>query len=511
MGDVFVVEEYHQSVIDSALFIKSQTGVEISATFNNIYVRSDQKNLDTFIKNFKPLYHAGVRSATIPHTQWLLTGKIQSEFPELLIKNTILRDTYKANQVYSEAKAGFHYINLDRDLMRDRDELEKIIRVKKLFPDLKISLLANEGCAGNCPIMTEHYQYNCTRTMHDPQYFNSSIARISCQKWDVDDSAIMLKTANLPPWRSDWVELLELGIDTFKLHGRESINRLFESMSIIEKFVKGHEILFPNFNEYISDNNLEERPINAWRSIIKNCKFDCWDCNFCDKVYASKGGTTSDPLVNAVSDAIAYHDNQEYTPVMIPGLTSTRVQSLLTSLANLSTRYLEIGSFLGATATAVLRSNSIKSAYFVDQWIENIQPADHKILLPKNSKDSFIENIRAVKNGRELSVFDSDLFNVDVTEIRNIDLFFYDGPHEQQTTESAILYYKECISDTAILVFDDANWQGVVDGARSGIIKSNFDILYEKILLNEQEDPNQWWNGVYIVVVKRHKYNVHDT
>jgi ADP-heptose:LPS heptosyltransferase len=37
--------------------------------------------------------------------------------------------------------------------MRDRDELIKIQKIKQHYPNLKISLLANEGCVGNCAIM----------------------------------------------------------------------------------------------------------------------------------------------------------------------------------------------------------------------------------------------------------------------------------------------------------------------------------------------------------------------
>lgn len=501
MGDVFILhEESSLSCIDAALHIQNVLGIKVSATFNNIHVTSNQKNLDLFIKNFKPLYDLGIRSATIPHTQWILTKQIQTAFPDLFIKNTILNNVNKANQVYELAKAGFNYVNLDRDLMRDRDELIKINRIKDQFPDLKISLLVNEGCVGNCPIMSEHYQYNCSRTNAEPQYFNSSIARISCQKWDVEDPSIMLKTANLPPWREDWLELLELGIDTFKLHGRESIDRLSESIRIIIRFAKGDDILSDNFEEYLEDTKLENSPINSWRKIIKNCKFDCWDCGFCDKIYNKKSGETKEDKVLQVVDAIAFHDNIELKSTDIPGLTSERVRKLLYSFGGFSTNYLEVGCYLGTTATAVLDSN-VKNAYFVDQWKQNIQPAVGE-LLPDNDKKTFIDNIKKHKQNTSINLFDCDLFDVDISNIKDIDMFFYDGPHDHKTTAKAVKYYKPCLSKISVLIFDDANWDGVVDGAKQGILESNLSILYEKVLLNDQEDPSQWWNGLYIVVIK---------
>jgi hypothetical protein len=502
MGDVFIIhEETSIDCINAALHIQNTLGIPVSATFNNIHVTPDQKNLDLFIKNFRPLYDAGIRNVTLPHTQWMLTGKIQAEFPELFIKNTILREVNRANQVYELAKAGFDYVNLDRDLMRDRDELVKIQRVKKQYPDLKISLLANEGCVGNCAIMPEHYQYNCTRTAADPQYFTSSIARISCQKWDVEDPAIMLKTANLPPWRSDWIELLDLGIDTFKMHGRESIDRLSESIRIIIRFAAGEEILFDNFSEYLEDTNLVDKPIDAWRKIIKNCKFDCWDCGYCDKIYSKKSELAQDPKVLEVVDIIAYHDNLTLPKTDIEGLTSERVRKLLYELAGISHTYLEIGCFHGATGTAVLDAN-ISQAYFVDHWQENIQPANGTVL-PANDKQTFIANVRAHKKSTDIKLFDCDLFSVDTAEIKDVDFFFYDGPHDAETTARAVTYYAKCLSNKAVIVFDDANWEGVVDGAQIGLRQAGLSVKYEKIILNDQENSEQWWNGLYIVVVEK--------
>ena len=57
--------------------------------------------------------------------------------------------------------------------------------------------------------------------------------------------------------------------------------------------------------------------------------------------------------------------------------------------------------------------------------------------------------------------------------------------------------------DNAILVFDDANFEGVVAGAKEGIDRAGFDIIYEKLILNDIESPEEWWNGIYITVVNR--------
>ena len=285
MGVVF---DFNPSdLINNALVLQQETGIKVSATFNNIQVRPDQSNLDLFIKNFKPLYDAGIHSATIPHTSWILTGQIQKAFPLLEIKNTILRNVNTAADVAKQAEAGFHYINIDRDLMRNKDELEKIKRVKEKY-NIKIALLANESCLGSCPIMDEHYHFNNTRST-GPAYFTDSISRVSCSSWDITDPSSSLKAANIPPWKEDWDDLLEY-VDVFKMHGRESFEQFFNTLDIIYNYALGKEILYNDFDQYIKDTKLEGKAIDAWRKFIRNCKFDCWECNKCDKLYEAKNG-----------------------------------------------------------------------------------------------------------------------------------------------------------------------------------------------------------------------------
>jgi predicted O-methyltransferase YrrM len=490
MGDVFISDV--EAPIETALNIQNTLGIRVSATFNNTLVRPSQENLDLFIHNFKQLYDYGLRSATIPHSHWLATEQIQKAFPELEIKNTILRNVTRANEIAKLAEIGYHYINLDRDLMRDRDALIECRRAAKKY-GVKLSLLANEGCVGNCVMMDEHFQFNNTRVAKSPQYFNDSISRVSCPKWDVEDPSVPLKTADFPPWREDWVELMQY-VDVVTMHGRESYRRLYDTMDIVKRFAAGEEILFDKFNEYLEETNLVDKPINAWRKIIKNCKFNCWDCNFCDKVYEAKSAEKSHPLILAVAKEIVDSVNYD-VEYNIPGLTSPRVQKLLYGLSKHCKKYLEIGSALGSTAAPIDDNCEL---YCVDNWSQNIQPASGEFELPNNTKEIFLKNIK-----RNVNLFDSDMLKVDVSSIKDIDLFFYDGPHYETETKEAVVHYSKTFAEYAILVFDDANWDPVVLGADAGIAAAGLTPIYSKKILNNLEDKSMWWNGVYILVVKR--------
>lgn len=507
MGDVIIFNQDKVNLIETALNIQKYLGIKASATFNNIQVPPTQTNLDTFIFNFKPLYDAGIKVATIPHTHWMATGQIKAAFPDLFVKNTILRNVRRPVEVVALAQAGFDYINLDRDLMRDRDALLRLKEAKEwikinLGKDIQYSLLANEGCLGECPMMDEHFEYNNTRSDKDPSYFNSSISRVSCPKWDVEDPAVYLKTANFSPWKKDWDEYLHLGIDVFKMHGRESINRLGETMRKVERYVAGEEILDDNFDDFINKAQLSGKPINIWRDKIKNCKFDCWECQYCDKIEEKKDVYDYTDITKHVVDCIAKSGIPRVN-INISGLTSSRVQTLLNSLASKCGSYLEVGTYLGATAAAVLYNNPIK-AYLIDKWEEQIQPARDDFQTEANSYDTFINNISPYVKTSDVKVFKEDMLNVNLNEIDSkIDMFMYDGPHDAKSTADAIKYYWPILADEAILVFDDANWETVAQGVKEGLDEVEARVVYEKLILNSEENPREWWNGLYILVIKK--------
>jgi hypothetical protein len=430
----------------------------------------------------------------------MATGQVKAEFPDLFVKNTILRKVTQPREVVALAEAGFDYINIDRNLMRDKDTLLAIKKAKE-STGVKIALLTNEGCLGGCPMMEEHYEFNNTRTT-GAQYFTDPISRVGCPKWDNKDPSVPLKSANLPPWREDWEDFRNsLGIDVFKMHGREASSRLWETVDIIKRYADEQEILFETFDEFIKETNLLEKPINVWREKIRTCKFECWDCKYCDKIWAAKKNPEIDSKVQLIVDGLIDSVNKK-VDVDVPGLTSNRVKQLLNYIGSHSKNYLEIGSALGATLSSVLHNNEI-SAYAVDNWQENIQPANASMVLPENKKSTFIENVKKYKGSNKVKVFDCDWNKVNIDEIKNIDFFFYDGDHSEEATQLAVKYFSPCFADTCVLVFDDANWQGVVLGAQKGILSAGLDILYEKKILNDQEDPLQWWNGLFLVVAKK--------
>ena len=527
MGDTFVEDN---ALIESACYISNQSDIPLSATFNNIWVRPDQKNLDLWIKEFAPVYNSGVRVVTLPHTSWVSTGQIQAAFPELFIKNTILREVTKPSEIVSLAEAGFNYINLDRDLMRDHEQLIRIRKAKDyckfLGKPVMLSMLVNETCWGGCPIMPEHYQYNSTRTKDDPIFFASPISRVSCSTWDIEHPEADLKQANLPPWRDDWEEMLELGIDTFKLHGRESMMRLQESMDLIKRWADKEEYMFPEYKKYEKQLKMKESPLKKWRAKIKTCKFDCWDCNYCEAVveaHMKKSELVMHPQVETCIEAFnnsgKYLSNHRtYDPkdpsayYNVEGLTSPRVRHFLNNLCSQEGAvYLEVGVYAGSTFCAAVQNNDMVAAYANDNWSQpNLQPArdDMDLTLENVTVDTFVKNLQENITTDSLD-FDIKVLNGDSSQLgkkdfeQDVNVIFYDGDNDQL---KMIEFYTQMLTftqDVFTLVVDDANVEKNVEVTKQFIEYNGLKVLYERELLNDQEDINMWWNGLYVVVVSK--------
>jgi hypothetical protein len=287
MGTIFYNEDSAAS-IDTALYVQYKTGVPISATFNNKFISPNYQNLKIWIANFKSLYESGVRSATLPFTSWLMFGDIQREFPDLYLKNTVLWALTEPRQVYDSFINGFDYVNLDRNLMRSQEKLKLIDEARnaaqqKLGKKLRLSILYNESCVGNCPIQEEHYLYNVNNnpTTQNKVFFKSEMNSISCIKWEREDKSYGFKRANIV-YDQEFLQGLEI-VDVFKMHGREN-RKVFENSLAIVSHFDTNTHLVDEFQILKSKYNVSDEKWQEWLKTIRNCNFDCWKCKLCDSL-----------------------------------------------------------------------------------------------------------------------------------------------------------------------------------------------------------------------------------
>jgi len=414
--------------------------------------------------------------------------------------------------------------------MRDQDQLLEIRKAKDyckyLGKPVMISMLVNETCWGGCPIMPEHYQYNNTRKGSDPIYFASPISRVSCSTWDVQHPEYDLKQANLPPWREDWVEMLDLGIDVFKLHGRESMMRLQESMDLIKRWADEEEYMFPEYKKYQAELKMKDSPINAWRKKIKTCKFDCWDCNYCERVVQShmkKADLVVHPQVETCIEAFSnsgkyLSNHRTYDPedpnayYNVPGLSSPRVRHFLNNICSQEGAvYLEVGVYGGSTFCAAIQNNDMVAAYANDNWSQpNLQPAREELTIPLAdvTVNTFVDNLQHNVQTDNLN-FDIQVLNGDSSGLgkkdfkHDVNIIFYDGDNSEHKMREFFLNMLTFTADVFTLIIDDANVQQNVEVTKRFIESNKLKVLYERELLNDMEDEKMWWNGLYVLVLSK--------
>jgi hypothetical protein len=271
-------------VFKKMMQIQDELGIKVSATFNNISIESTLDNLEIFVKNLKPFYARGLRSMTIPHYHWMLTPDLKQNFPEMTIKNTILRRVSRPQEYVDYAEANFDVINIDRYNLRDRDNLKKL---KKVYDRYKkpMVILVNEWCKGLCPAMDEHYDINNSVKVTG-SYFEQALGCYTCASWGKTIPHYFLQNANMPMHRDDFDEILEY-VQILKLHGRGEEQLFKESVDIIKRYANDDEIIINQTYQRLMDAHVDPDKLKSWRAFTKNCKFECWDCKICEETYNS--------------------------------------------------------------------------------------------------------------------------------------------------------------------------------------------------------------------------------
>jgi hypothetical protein len=313
MGAMFKEDQLVQ-IFNNALAIEKETGVRVSATFNNTDVPATAENLEIFVNNLKYMYQAGLRSMTQPHNHWMMTGVFKEMFPEMQVKNTVLKRVATAQDFWNAAEAGYDYVNLDRILLRDESMLKRIKEAQLKFEKetgkyVPTALLANEGCRGKCPAMNEHYTINNSSGSGwkgtDKPYFYQKISENTCPKWRLEDPAYSFKMANIPPYREDFERILEL-VDVIKTHGREGFGLLNDTIQFVESYVNGDDELHDiSVRNQIDDLRVNDALLQSWRKKIKDCQFECWDCHMCDELVASAQKKKDKDLGTSIDDLIS--------------------------------------------------------------------------------------------------------------------------------------------------------------------------------------------------------------
>ncbi len=205
--------------------------------------------------------------------------------------------------------------------------------------------------------------------------------------------------------------------------------------------------------------------------------------------------------INKISEAI-YFSSLEQSSINdeilnLTGMSSPKIRHFLNKLCqNLDINYLEVGSFQGSTLCSALFNNKINKAFAFENFSEFSDQQDKIILL---------SNIKKFKNETEVNLIEDDFFNYQLDNIKNIDIYFYDGVHTINHQYWHFNKIKNSLSDVSIILVDD--WFCQVSKPKEASLKAIRDFgfnvhLFCELPKNENNVLN-YHGGLGVFVVSK--------
>lgn len=202
-------------------------------------------------------------------------------------------------------------------------------------------------------------------------------------------------------------------------------------------------------------------------------------------------------LAQALDAALNSDHNLSKDVLEMEGMSGTRFRMLINRLIALTSdaRYLEIGSWKGSTACSAGYKNKVKIVC-IDNWYQG-----NKV------KEAFIKSIAQFLSDEQNVSFDhSDFRSVDYSSIGKFNVYFFDGPHEQQDQYDGVKLVQPALDDIYTLIVDDYNAEKVQTGTAQALVDLNHTVV-ASITVRTDNNPylqkTDWHNGYYIAVIKK--------
>jgi hypothetical protein len=199
-------------------------------------------------------------------------------------------------------------------------------------------------------------------------------------------------------------------------------------------------------------------------------------------------------------------NNDQFEPSTM-SLSSNRIRHFLNSLCSHDDAvYLEVGTYVGGTFFAATMNNNVK-CFGVDDFSEaNVKPLTNNIRWQDcgNPYDVFVNYWERYENGNAAFIKSSvsELTEDDFDAKPNI--LFYDANHDMMEQMNNLNHLLPFMDDQFILVVDDANFDGVVEGTMQFVEENQLEIFFERrILSGVIENPTHWWNGIHVLVLRK--------
>lgn len=157
--------------------------------------------------------------------------------------------------------------------------------------------------------------------------------------------------------------------------------------------------------------------------------------------------------------------------------------------------YLEVGAYCGGTFCAAVSNNPNVTAQVFEDFS---QPFD----IP-DVKEQFTRNLAEFGKGW---VHEEDFFKAHLVAMEPVDVFFYDGNHDEQWQSKALPHVFDKLADTFIFLVDDIAWETVRAGTKAGFaaLKDRMEIIHHWELFGKtKNDDRDWHNGLGVWLCRK--------
>jgi hypothetical protein len=214
---------------------------------------------------------------------------------------------------------------------------------------------------------------------------------------------------------------------------------------------------------------------------------------------------TTEQKIEAIKDAvrrgIQRQSKLDAKALMVPGLMSLNIRHILNNLGAISTKYCEVGIHVGGSfCSTIYKNENLKEAVAIDCWLsDTTEGRDYQKQFEGNLLSCVTPGFPNVK------IIKEDSFNVTLDWLPiGIDMYYFDGSHDEDSQRKALTYYLPVLADTFIFCVDDYMLPEVKKGTQDGIAESGCEILYENELITDHEYDNEsFWRGWYIALLKK--------
>lgn len=181
------------------------------------------------------------------------------------------------------------------------------------------------------------------------------------------------------------------------------------------------------------------------------------------------------------------------------------INNLISQISN--PRYLEIGAWTGSTFCSAINRNRV-NAYCIDNWSQFSGPKE----IFFNNLNLCLSEMHSIDSeSSSIIVNEKDFREVVYSDIGKYNIYFFDGPHEEQDQYDGVTFAYPALDNTFIFICDDWNWTGPQNGTIRAFKDLQIETIFsieikttlDKIYPSSDRQNSDWHNGYFIAVCKK--------